>query len=75
MRTLIRVKVEAGAGRERIEALRNGFRISVKEEAKEGRANARVKELLARELGVPTHALRLIKGAKAPAKLFSVTME
>lgn len=70
---LIRVKAQAGATREAVEEIRGGYKISVREKAEAGRANARIKELLARELGVPSGRVRLVKGAREPSKIFRVS--
>ncbi len=48
------------------------FLIEVRAEAREGRANAAVTALLAHHLNVPPSALRLIKGAHNPSKIFEL---
>ena len=46
------------------------FYIEVKEKAQRNEANARVKQLLANELGCSSKALRLIKGATTASKTY-----
>jgi uncharacterized protein YggU (UPF0235/DUF167 family) len=46
------------------------FYIEVKEKAERNEANARVKQLLATELGCTSRELRLIKGATSPSKTY-----
>lgn len=71
--TLVRVRARAGASREAVEEIRGGYRISVREKAEGGRANERIKEVLARTLGVPVAKVRLIKGKTEPSKIFRVS--
>lgn len=67
----IHVKATAGAKKETIEqAGTNKWKVSVREKAKEGGANARIKEVLATRVGVLERDLRLIKGATSPSKLY-----
>lgn len=69
----IRVKVTPGAKKEQVvRTAPDTFEVSVKEPAKQNRANRRVQELIARECGVePSHA-RLISGHRNLRKIFSV---
>jgi hypothetical protein len=70
----IRVKAEPDAKREAVECLgENLYRIAVKEPAEENRANQRIVTLLAKELGVPAAALRLVSGHHGPSKRFLLT--
>lgn len=68
----IRVRVSAGAKKEKVEKTEKGIKISVKEKAQRGEANTRVKELLARTLQVSLARLRLIKGHTSPSKIFEI---
>lgn len=67
----MRVKAHPGASQDRVE--RRGpdaYEVWVRAPAQEGRANAAVLALLAKELGTPR--LRLVKGATSPSKIVSV---
>jgi len=68
----VKVTVHAGARKERVEKIPKGFIIHVKEPAQRNLANRKVAELLARELGVPESAVRLVSGHRSPSKIFSV---
>lgn len=46
--------------------------ISVKEPAEDGRANTRIRELIAEEYEVPVGAVRLIKGGLQSKKIFTI---
>jgi len=48
------------------------YRISVRAAPQDGRANAELLELLSKHLGVPRSRLRIVRGAKARAKLIAV---
>lgn len=65
---LIRVRVAAGAKNERVLRSDAHYTISVKEKAEGGRANARVIQILSRELGIPAKKLRIIRGHRSPSK-------
>lgn len=69
----VSAKVTPGAKRERIREVREGrYEISVREEAEHNAANTRVVELLARALGVPAKQVRMIKGHRGSAKVFTI---
>ncbi|MEK7602357.1 MAG: DUF167 domain-containing protein [Patescibacteria group bacterium] len=51
------------------------WRISVKEEAIQNRANDRIIVLIARELGVPTNAVRILTGHHSRSKMISVATD
>ena len=68
----IRVKVKPNARKERILQVGDVYEISVREKAAQGAANKRVRELLAQTCNIPPKALRLVKGATSPGKLFLV---
>jgi len=69
----VKVRVRAGCRRESVEQVNDHWTIAVRERPERGEANARVKTLLARHLKVPERALRLIKGATTPSKLYLLT--
>lgn len=71
----MRVRATAGAKKERLE--RQGpdhFDIWVKEPAERNLANARIRELVARELGVKMHAVRIISGHRSQMKVMSIDL-
>lgn len=69
----IRVKVNAGSKREGVRLLEPGFyQVRTRAPAEGGRANRRVLELLADELGRPTSALRIVTGHSSPLKLVDI---
>ena len=66
---IIKVLVRAGARNDAIqERAKGGFDITVKEPAEAGRANQRVIELVAAQLGVPRKAVRITAGRHSPRK-------
>lgn len=69
----IRVHVSPGARRERLEESKRGiFTIAVREKAKGGEANNRVRELLAFHFGVALTQVRFISGAYSERKSFEI---
>jgi uncharacterized protein YggU (UPF0235/DUF167 family) len=69
----IRVNAVAGAKKESVQKIAdNRYEISVREPAERNLANARIRTLLARELGVVESSARLISGHQSPHKIFSV---
>jgi uncharacterized protein YggU (UPF0235/DUF167 family) len=69
----LKVRVTADAKENRITPKGpDAFIVQVRAEAREGRANAAVIAVLARHLNVPPSALRLIKGAHSPSKIFEL---
>lgn len=69
----IKVKVTAGAKKELITQERDTvLSITVQEEAKGNRANARVLELVAKWYEVPVGRVRIINGHHHPHKLISI---
>jgi len=48
------------------------FEIKVREKAKEGKANKKAKEILARYLNIPEEKLLLLRGAKQRNKIFEL---
>jgi uncharacterized protein (TIGR00251 family) len=70
---LIKVKVHAGAKREKIEEIESGvFKISVQEPPEKGKANARVTKLLAEHFNVPLGRVTLVSGGTFREKIFSI---
>ena len=68
----VKVRVKVEAPRETIERLGTTFMVSVREPAKENRANERVRQLLAEALMVPVSAVRIVSGHHRPNKRVSV---
>lgn len=69
----IRVRVTPGARKERVTKEEDGtFYIMVKEPAEQNRANARIKEILARELSVSMSNIRLLTGHRSSSKMYVV---
>lgn len=61
------------AKRDLIQEGRGGvIQISVKEEAKEGKANEAVRRLIAEHLSVPVSRVRIVTGHTRPTKTISV---
>lgn len=69
----VKVEVTPGAKRDSVrETGEHRFAISVREKAKRGMANERVRELLAEHFNVPVKAVRIVNGHRHPRKLFSI---
>jgi uncharacterized protein YggU (UPF0235/DUF167 family) len=69
-----RVKVNAGSKSEGVRLLEPGFyQVRTRAPAVGGRANARVVELLARELDVEAARIRIVTGLGKPLKLVEVS--
>ncbi len=68
----VKVRVKTEAPREALERLGTTFVVSVREPAKENRANERVRELLAEALMVPVSAVRIVSGHHRPTKRVTV---
>jgi uncharacterized protein YggU (UPF0235/DUF167 family) len=66
------VEVVSDARKERVETTPKGIRVSVKEEAKAGKANSRVKQLLALHFKVPVREVKIVTGMKRPKKLIHI---
>ncbi len=67
----VRVRVKAGARKERMEEVEEGvYAVRVREKAERGLANERVRILLAQALGVRPEDLHMVKGATSCMKLF-----
>jgi uncharacterized protein YggU (UPF0235/DUF167 family) len=69
----IKVRVVAGAKKEAVKKLSNtSYTLSVKEPALQNRANTRVIQLLAMQVGVSVNKARIINGHHSPSKMLSV---
>ncbi len=72
----IRVKAVPGAKKEKVEKETSDvYRIEVKEPATENLANSRVRQLLARSLGLKEKQVKLVSGHQRPNKKFEVSLE
>jgi uncharacterized protein YggU (UPF0235/DUF167 family) len=70
----IKVRVKAGAKKELVKKVQKDlFHLEVKEEAKNNKANNRIRQLLALYFKLPLGALRIISGHHSPSKIISVT--
>ncbi len=73
MTSKIKCRVKAGARENKIEKIgEKDFRISVKEPAKEGRANKAIIELLAKYFDIPQSQIRIITGLKRKNKVIKI---
>lgn len=71
--TYVRVQVKPDSRKESvIQTDEKTYSISVKEPAKQGLANERVRELLAKELGIKVQKLKLVSGHRSPRKIFDI---
>lgn len=68
----VRVKVTAGAPRERVVEVEGVLEVYVKEPPQGGMANRRVAQVLAERFGVPVASVRLVSGFHARGKTFEV---
>lgn len=48
------------------------FNISVREPAERNMANKRIREILARELGVPVNQVSMLTGHRSSSKMYSI---
>lgn len=72
-RMYVRVRVEPGVKREKVEKLDDlRYRISVREPAERNLANQRVKELLCEAYKVTSGQVRLITGHRSQNKIFDI---
>lgn len=69
----IHVRVTTNAKKEVVQKKKNIYIVTVKEKAKEGRANKRVRELLSHTFGCSPQHLRMVKGATTPSKTYLLT--
>lgn len=69
----VRVKVQTGVKRELVEVGEDGrFLVSVSAPRKEGRANERVRELIAAHFLVPVERVRVVRGKSEASKTIRV---
>ena len=68
----LKVIVHPGAKKEKVEEIKNGLEISVKEPAQRNLANTRVREIVAARFKMPLSAVRILSGHRSPHKLLSV---
>ncbi|MCX5714268.1 MAG: DUF167 domain-containing protein [Candidatus Omnitrophica bacterium] len=69
----ISVKVKARAREEKVEKIEEGnFRVLVKAEAKEGKANQAVIELLSRYFDIPKSRITILKGHSSKNKILQL---
>lgn len=69
----VRVHVQPGAKKEGFEPISDTeFHITVREKAERNMANDRVRELLARNLGLQEREVRLVSGHRSPNKIFDI---
>ena len=69
----IRVHALPNAKKERVlRASDTEFTIAVREPAERNLANARIREVLAMELGLPLGKVRILTGHHSPSKLFVI---
>ena len=71
----IKVKVQAGSKKEKIEKKKeNSYVISVKEPAERNLANTRIKEIIASIYEINIKAVRIISGHQSPSKILSINL-
>jgi uncharacterized protein YggU (UPF0235/DUF167 family) len=73
MSKTVKVKVVAGAKKERLEEEKEGvFTIAVRERAERNEANTRVRELVAEYFAVPVGKVKMVAGHRSPTKWFEI---
>ncbi|HAE36784.1 TPA: hypothetical protein DCX66_03545 [Candidatus Nomurabacteria bacterium] len=71
----IKIKVQAGAKKEKIEKKKdNQYTISVKEPAERNLANARIREIIAYIYKVNIKSVRIISGHQSQSKILSINI-
>ncbi len=69
----IEVRVKPGAKQDGVEKMPDGcYRVKVKSQPHEGKANAAVVELLAAYFKVPRSAVRIVRGQTGRSKLIDI---
>jgi uncharacterized protein (TIGR00251 family) len=63
------IKVKPWAKVEGVEKILGGYRVAVNAPAKEGKANARAIELLAKHFNVPKNSVKILSGTTARHKI------
>ena len=72
----LRLRVRAGADRDALDGEHAGaLRVRVTAAPEKGKANRRVLELLGEALGLPSSALRLLKGESRPNKVVWIPLD
>jgi uncharacterized protein YggU (UPF0235/DUF167 family) len=71
----LKIFVTPGAKREKVEEKGETLLISVREPATGNRANTRVREIIARQQGVPLGNVRILTGHRSRAKMVSVSIK
>ncbi len=72
----VKVRVRTGAKEEEIAILPDGrLEVTVREKPKEGRANERVIELVARHFKVPATSVRILRGRTTASKLLAISAQ
>lgn len=66
----VKVTAKPNAKEDSVTEKNGRYIVSTREPAEGGRANAAVRTLVARHLGVPESALSLVRGADKPSKIF-----
>jgi len=70
----LKVRVKTKAKNESVNRVSDDhFEVSVREKPEGNAANARVLQIVARELGVPVARLRITKGHHSPSKILAIT--
>lgn len=73
MSVYVKIHVHAGAKKEIfIDRGEGRYDIAVREKAEQNQANARVRELIAKQFGVPVGKVRIHSGHHAPGKILLV---
>lgn len=71
----IKVKVEAGSKKEKLEKLsENRFKINVREPAERNIANKRVCEIIANVYKINIKSVRIISGHQSSSKILSINL-
>lgn len=67
-KTIVKVRVKAGAKNDRIKKTAGGYEVSVRAPAAGGMANDAVIALVSRELSIPAKRIRITRGLRSPSK-------
>jgi uncharacterized protein YggU (UPF0235/DUF167 family) len=72
----ISVRVVPGAKKEQFKQKQeDAFHIAVKEEARQNRANTRVRTLLAEHFNISDGKVRIVSGHRSPKKIISIDID
>ena len=67
------IKVNTGSNKESVKKLKDDqYEISVKDPAKNGKANRRLREIVSNIAKVPFNSVKLVKGGKSFSKRFII---